>query len=87
MYVNNHTSTKKILSSSGKNAGGGGRGDSFDSEQPEYAKEQKADRVEVTKALSDQKNIEIMCRWGMFSSNDRRKEKGERRNRSRRKSI
>jgi hypothetical protein len=64
-----------MSSSGGNNAGGGGGGDSSGSKQQEYTKEQKADRADVTKALTDQTNMDVMDRWGKSSSEDRRRRK------------
>jgi hypothetical protein len=64
-----------MSSSGGTKVGGGGGGDSSASKQPEYTKEQKADRADVTKALADQTNMETMDRWGKSSEEDRRRRK------------
>ena len=66
------------MSSSGANnagGGGGGGGDSSGSKQQEYTEQQKADRADVTKALTDQTNMDTMDRWGKSSSEDRRRRK------------
>lgn len=43
--------------------------------QARNSKEQKANRADVTTALTDQTNMDIMDRWGKSSSEDRRRRK------------
>ena len=62
------------IASGGDNSGGG---DNPGSNQPEYTEEQKADRADVTKGLSDQTNMGIMERWGKSSLEDRRRRREE----------
>jgi hypothetical protein len=64
---------------SGGASGGGGASDNSATgavHKPNYTEEQRADRAALVSALTDQKTIETMQRWG-DSSKERRRKKEE----------